>query len=75
MVKVGEKIRTIMVEDILADMKMVAEGVWNCRAAKELAEEKGISAPITVQVDAVVHEGKDPRQAVMDLMSRTPKPE
>jgi len=61
--------------DIMAGMKMVAEGVWNCRAAKELAEQHGIPVPITEQVNAVVHEGKDPRQAVMDLMSRAPKPE
>jgi glycerol-3-phosphate dehydrogenase (NAD(P)+) len=73
---VGERLgRGEPLEAILADMKMVAEGVWNCRAARELAEEKGVSVPITVQVDAVVHEGKDPREAVMDLMSRTPKPE
>ena len=56
-------------------MKMVAEGVWNCQAAKELADELGVPVPITEQVNAVVHEGKDPRKAVMDLMARTPKPE
>jgi glycerol-3-phosphate dehydrogenase (NAD(P)+) len=73
---VGERLgKGEPLEKILADMKMVAEGVWNCRAAKELAEEKGISVPITDQVDAVVHAGKDPRQAVMDLMSRTPTSE
>lgn len=73
---VGERLgRGEALDAIMADMKMVAEGIWNCRAARELAEEKGISVPITVQVDAVVHGGKDPRQAVIDLMSRTPKPE
>jgi glycerol-3-phosphate dehydrogenase (NAD(P)+) len=56
-------------------MKMVAEGVWNCRAAKELAAIKGIPVPITDQVNAVVHEGKNPREAVMALMGRAPKPE
>lgn len=61
--------------EIMAGMKMVAEGVWNCQAAKELAGELGIPVPITEQVNAIVHEGKDPRQAVLDLMTRTPKPE
>jgi len=73
---VGERLgKGESLEEIMASMKMVAEGVWNCQAAKELAEQHGIPVPITEQVNAVVHEGKDPRQAVMDLMSRTPKPE
>jgi glycerol-3-phosphate dehydrogenase (NAD(P)+) len=73
---VGERLgKGETLADIMAGMKMVAEGVWNCRAAKELAEQQGIPVPITDQVNAVVHEGKDPRQAVMDLMSRAPKPE
>jgi glycerol-3-phosphate dehydrogenase (NAD(P)+) len=73
---VGERLgKGESLEDIMDGMKMVAEGVWNCRAAKELAAQHGISVPITEQVTAVVHEGKDPRQAVMDLMARTPKPE
>ena len=73
---VGERLgKGETLDEIMASMKMVAEGVWNCQAAKELAEQHGIPVPITEQVNAVVHEGKDPRQAVMDLMSRTPKPE
>ena len=73
---VGERLgKGETLEEIMASMKMVAEGVWNCQAAKELAGELGVPVPITEQVNAVVHEGKDPRQAVMDLMSRVPKPE
>ncbi len=73
---VGERLgKGESLEEIMASMKMVAEGVWNCQAAKELAEQHGIPVPITEQVNAVVHEGKDPRKAVMDLMARTPKPE
>ncbi len=73
---VGERLgKGESLADIMASMKMVAEGVWNCQAAKELADELGVSVPITEQVNAVVHEGKDPRQAVIDLMSRAPKPE
>jgi glycerol-3-phosphate dehydrogenase (NAD(P)+) len=73
---VGERLgKGETLDDIMAGMKMVAEGVWNCQAAKELAGEKGVPVPITDEVCAVVHDGKDPRQAVMDLMSRTPRAE
>ena len=73
---VGERLgKGETLEEIMGSMKMVAEGVWNCQAAKELAGELGVSVPITEQVNAVVHEGKDPRQAMMDLMARAPKPE
>ncbi len=73
---VGERLgKGETLEQIMGSMKMVAEGVWNCQAAKELADALGVPVPITEQVNAVVHEGKDPRQAVMDLMTRAPKPE
>ncbi len=73
---VGERLgKGETLEEIMASMKMVAEGVWNCQAAKELAAELGVPVPITEQVNAVVHEGKDPREAVMALMARAPKPE
>ena len=73
---VGERLgKGETLEQIMSSMKMVAEGVWNCQAAKELADELGVPVPITEQVNAVVHEGKDPRKAVMDLMARVPKPE
>lgn len=73
---VGERLgKGETLEDIMGSMKMVAEGVWNCQAAKELADKLGVSVPITEQVNSVVHEGKDPREAMMDLMTRAPKPE
>ena len=73
---VGERLgKGESLEEIMASMKMVAEGVWNCRAAKELADELGVAVPITEEVNAVVHEGKNPRQAVIDLMTRAPKSE
>ncbi len=73
---VGERLgKGETLDDIMASMKMVAEGVWNCQAAKELAADLGVSVPITEQVNAVVHEGKDPREAVIDLMGRAPKAE
>lgn len=73
---VGERLgKGESLEEIMAGMKMVAEGVWNCQAAAALAAKHGVPVPITEQVNAIVHEGKDPRQAVLDLMTRAPKPE
>jgi glycerol-3-phosphate dehydrogenase (NAD(P)+) len=73
---VGERLgKGETLKEIMGSMKMVAEGVWNCQAAKELADKLGVTVPITEQVNSVVHEGKDPREAVMDLMTRAPKPE
>ena len=67
--------RTSAWEDNLARIRDGAVEEATILRVKELAEQHGIPVPITEQVNAVVHEGKDPRQAVMDLMSRAPKPE
>ncbi|MEZ5973679.1 MAG: NAD(P)H-dependent glycerol-3-phosphate dehydrogenase [Planctomycetota bacterium] len=71
---VGEALgRGKSLETILSEMKMVAEGVWTTKALfgpeSELA---GIAMPIAEQVHAVLFEGKNPRQAVFDLMRREP---
>jgi glycerol-3-phosphate dehydrogenase (NAD(P)+) len=57
--------------DILASMDgKVAEGVLTTRAALGLAGTRGIEMPITEQVNAILHEGRSPREAVADLMRR-----
>jgi glycerol-3-phosphate dehydrogenase (NAD(P)+) len=57
--------------DILDGMGgKVAEGVLTTRAALGLANERGIEMPITAQVDAILHRGKSPREAVAELMRR-----
>ena len=56
--------------EILAEMRMVAEGVKTSIAARELAAAKGVELPITEQVCKVLHEGKSPKIAVMELMTR-----
>lgn len=53
----------------------VAEGVFTVRGALELAEQHGVELPIAQQVEAVVHHGRAPLQAVAELMSRAPKDE
>jgi glycerol-3-phosphate dehydrogenase (NAD(P)+) len=57
-------------DEVLAEMDEVTEGVVTSRSARELAARVGVEMPITCEVCAVLHEGKDPRQAVLDLMGR-----
>jgi glycerol-3-phosphate dehydrogenase (NAD(P)+) len=48
----------------------VAEGVLTTRAALGLARRQGIEMPITEQMKLILDEGKDPREAIKDLMLR-----
>ena len=48
----------------------VAEGVLTTRAALGLARRHGIEMPITEQMELILDEGKDPREAIRDLMLR-----
>jgi glycerol-3-phosphate dehydrogenase (NAD(P)+) len=62
--------------EIITDMRgMVAEGVSTTHAAIELARAHQVEMPITQQMDAVLHQGKSPREAIHDLMTRTSKSE
>ena len=57
--------------DILAEMKMVAEGVKTTEAVNTLRQKLDVEMPITEQVYAILYQGKDPSQAVRDLMTAT----
>ena len=73
---VGDKIgRGERLEDILAGMTMVAEGVQTTRSGYELAGLYEVEMPITDQVYRVLFEGKAPAEAVGQLMERKLKPE
>jgi glycerol-3-phosphate dehydrogenase (NAD(P)+) len=62
--------------DIIAAMHgMVAEGVFTTQAAVGLARAKGVEMPITEQMHAILHDGKSPREAIHDLMTRSAKSE
>ena len=52
-----------------------AEGVFTVRGALELATQLGVEMPIAKQVDAVVHGGRPPMEAVAELMSRVQRDE
>ncbi len=60
---------------IIAESSMVAEGVGTTRSLHRLARKCGIEMPIAEQVYRVLYGGKDPRQAIVDLMSRKLKRE
>ena len=53
----------------------VAEGVLTTRAALGLARKHGIEMPIAEQMELILDEGKDPREAIRDLMLRPGKHE
>ena len=53
----------------------VAEGVRTTRAALGLARRHGIEMPITEQMELILDEGKDPLEAIKDLMLRPGKGE
>jgi glycerol-3-phosphate dehydrogenase (NAD(P)+) len=53
----------------------VAEGVLTTRAALGLAKRHGIEMPIAEQMELILNEGKDPREAIRDLMLRPGKGE
>jgi len=53
----------------------VAEGVRTTRAALGLARKHGIEMPITEQMELILDEGKDPREAIKELMLRPGKDE
>lgn len=74
--RVGEELaRDRTLEEVLADMGQVAEGVKTARPVMQLAEEHDVFMPIAAEVDAVVNEGRHPRDAYRGLRRGTPQSE
>lgn len=61
--------------DIIADTRMVAEGVKTTRVAYQLAHRLDVSAPITEFMYQVLYEDRPARDALDELMLRQLKPE
>jgi glycerol-3-phosphate dehydrogenase (NAD(P)+) len=62
--------------EILASLDgKVAEGVLTTRAALGLARQHRIEMPIAEQMELILEKGKDPREALRDLMLRPGKHE
>ncbi len=62
-------------EEIVTEMRMVAEGVKTTQAVLDLAARSEIEMPIAAHVGMVLYEGMHPRDAVLSLMTRDPKSE
>ena len=70
-----ELARGLSLEEILANMKMVAEGVRTTEAALALGEKYNVELPISSQVAELLAGRKDPKTAVYDLMLRPQRAE
>ena len=72
----GEQIgRGKRLSDIEGEMKMIAEGVRTTESVRDLARRHGVEMPITEAVYDTLFNGKDPTEAVEDLMTRSAKRE
>lgn len=56
--------------EYLKSQRTVAEGYPTAKAARDLARERGIDAPITDEVYQVLHEGKSLLEALRSLVTR-----
>ncbi|MFT3788981.1 MAG: NAD(P)H-dependent glycerol-3-phosphate dehydrogenase [Tepidisphaeraceae bacterium] len=73
---VGEQLgRGVKLDDVLANMRSVAEGVPTARAVHQLSQKYGVEMPISEQVYQILFEGKDVMRALSDLMTRELKSE
>jgi glycerol-3-phosphate dehydrogenase (NAD(P)+) len=68
---VGEELaKGRALDDIIASMNMVAEGVKSCRAILELAARAKVDMPIAQRVGHVLYEGGSVKEAVDSLLTR-----
>lgn len=61
--------------EILAEMRMVAEGVKSAESIYHLSRRLGVEMPIVEKTYQILHEDKPARQAVTELMARDLKAE
>jgi glycerol-3-phosphate dehydrogenase (NAD(P)+) len=74
--ELGERLgRGETIQAIVASHPKLAEGYPTARSAHRLAREKKVPTPIIDEVHAMLYEGKAPKQAVRDLISRAFKAE
>ncbi|MDA1096995.1 MAG: NAD(P)-dependent glycerol-3-phosphate dehydrogenase [Chloroflexi bacterium] len=73
---VGQELaRGRRLDEVLAALGQVAEGVNTVPAALLLAEQLGVEMPIAAQTRRVLEDGLDPRAALNELLSRAPTSE
>ncbi|MBI5528667.1 MAG: NAD(P)-dependent glycerol-3-phosphate dehydrogenase [Deltaproteobacteria bacterium] len=69
--QVGERVgKGERLDDVLASMPYVAEGVPTTAAIHRQARKMGLELRIVSAVHACIHEGKTAREAITELMSR-----
>ena len=62
-------------DEAMAEVKMVVEGVYSAKAALGLSRKYGVQLPIIEQVNQVLFENKPASEAMKDLMTREKKSE
>ncbi len=62
-------------KEAMDEVQMVVEGVYSAKAGKKLGEKYGVALPIIDKVNEILFEGKDPKEAVNELMLRDSKAE
>ena len=62
-------------DDIVAGMNMVAEGVPNTESIHDAARRHGVRTPIIDQMYGILYEGKPCAAALTELLSRDPRAE
>ena len=68
---VGEEIgKGRKIDEILSEMKMVAEGVKTAKAVFQLCQKHNVDMPISCAVYNVLYNNKDPLESVSELMNR-----
>lgn len=73
---VGEQLgRGRGLDEIIGEMRMVAEGVKSSRSILDLATKHSVEMPIAEHVAHVVHDGMSPQDMLRSLMSREAKAE
>ena len=63
------------IDEIVAEMNMVAEGVKTTGAVLDLAAREGVEMPIAEAVGRILYEGETVQQAMAALMGREPTSE
>ncbi len=62
-------------DEIIASTRMVAEGVLNTASLHRAAQARGVRMPLLDEINAVLHQGKSPKEGMKALLSRDPRPE
>ena len=62
-------------EETLNEVQMVVEGTTATEVAYKVSRDLNIDMPITEAIYSVLYEGADPKEAVLELMTRNKKHE